>query len=132
MQRVLLTLVTLMHVLFIIFVVVTPFTNSNYLLLLHVVLIPFMMIHWITNDNTCVLTMMEKSLKKSLYKDNYSEENCFTCRLIEPVYNFVDDNKKFSAIIYIIVIALWLISTGKLVYKYRSGEIDNWKQLFVI
>ena len=132
MQRVLLTLVALMHVLFILFIVITPFTDSNYLLLLHAVLIPFMIIHWIMNDNTCVLTMIERSLKKSLYKDNYSEENCFTCRLIEPVYNFVDDNKKFSTIIYIFVIVLWMISTGKLLNKYRTGEIDNWKQLFVI
>jgi len=130
MQRVLLTLVALIHVLFIIFIVITPFTNSNYLLLMHSVMIPFMIFHWILNDNTCVLTMIERNLKKSMYKDNYNEENCFTCRLIEPVYNFVDDNKKFSTIIYVCVILLWMVSTGKLLNKYRSGEINSWRKLF--
>jgi hypothetical protein len=76
--------------------------------------------------------MIEKNLKKSIYKEEYDEESCFTCRLIEPVYSFVDDNKKFSVIIYVIVMILWMMSSGKLLNKYRTGEIDNWKQLFII
>lgn len=132
MQQTLLVLITIMHILFILFVVITPFTNNNYLLLLHAVVIPFVLFHWILNDDTCVLTMIERFLKKSIYKDNYSEESCFTCRLIEPVYNFVDDNKKFSKIIYITIIILWFISSGKLLYKYHTNQITNWKDLFII
>jgi len=132
MQQILLQLVTFVHILFVLFVVLTPFTNSNYLLLLHSITIPFIIIHWLMNDDTCVLTMVERNIKKGLYGDAYKEEECLTCRLIEPVYNFVNDNRTFSKIIYIITILLWSISVGKLVYKYKTGKINDWKQLFVL
>jgi len=132
MEEIQLKIITFAHILFVLFIVVTPFTNSNYLLLLHSIMVPFIIFHWITNNNICVLTVLEKNIKKNLYKENYKEEECFTCRLIEPVYDFVDDNKTFSKIIYIVTIMLWLISTGKLVYKYNSGEITNWKQFFIM
>jgi len=132
MQELLLKLITLAHTLFIIFVVVTPFTNSNYFLLLHSFMIPFVILHWIMNDDTCVLTIIERNIKKQLYKEDYKDDECFTCRLIEPVYNFVDDNKTFSKIIYYLTIGLWLISFGKLLCGYRYGQITSWKQLFII
>jgi len=87
MKELLLKLVTLLHTLFVIFVVITPFTNSTYLLFLHFVVIPFIIIHWLLNNNTCALTLMEKKLRKELYKIEDDNE-CFTCKLIEPVYDF--------------------------------------------
>lgn len=132
MQEVLLKVVMLIHVLFVLFVVITPFTNSNYLLLLHSIIIPFIILHWITNNDTCALTTAERYLRQNISKEAYDDSQCFTCRLIEPVYNFVDDNKTFSKIIYIVTISLWLISVGKLAYKYKTGSINSLTSLFIL
>lgn len=132
MINILLKIITFMHVMFVLFIVFSPVTNSNYILMLHSIMVPFLMAHWICNDDTCVLTIIERNLRKKVYNDKYKDDDCFTCKLIEPVYNFIDDYKTFSSIIYFIVIILWLISTGKIYYKYRNGLITNWKQLFIL
>jgi hypothetical protein len=62
----LLKFITLLHTLFVLFVVVTPFIDSNYFLFLHLMIVPFVMFHWVLNDNTCVLTIIERKLRKDL------------------------------------------------------------------
>jgi hypothetical protein len=100
-------------------------------------MIPFLIAHWICNDNTCVLTIIEKHLRKNMSK-KYSndksllENDCFMCRLIEPVYDFNKDYSTLSKYIYILTISLWLITTGKLYCKYKSGTISTWKDFFII
>jgi hypothetical protein len=127
----LLKIVSLLHILFVIFVVVAPFAGSNYFLMLHAVFIPFIIIHWIFNDNTCVLTIIERNLKRKLY-GKIDEDECITCKLIEPVYDFKKNYAKFSAIIYTITILLWVITMGHLSYKYKSGQIKSYIDLFKI
>lgn len=131
MDELLLKLVICLHTMFIIFVIITPFINSNYFLLLHAVFLPFLMGHWVLNDNTCVLTVVEKNLRKKLNKD-FDENECFTCRLIEPIYDFKKNYQKFSIFIYIVTVLLWFVSSGKLFCKYRNGEINNWVDFFAI
>lgn len=137
MKELLLKMITFAHVLFVIFVTTTPLTNSNYFLLLHAIVIPFLMVHWIFNDNTCVLTIIERKLRKEINKkngviDESVEDDCITCRLIEPIYDFKKNYKTFSSIIYFITISLWLTSVIKLVCKYKYGQILTWKDLFKI
>lgn len=136
MNEIILKFIALLHIIFILFVVATPFTRSNYFLLLHTIFVPFMMLHWICNDNTCVLTVIEKYLRRSLSKNTTPQEeileNCFTCRLIEPVYDFNKNYNSYSKGIYVGTIALWLLSAGKLYWKYRSGEITSMYDLFII
>lgn len=131
MKEVLLKLITLLHIFFVIFMVVTPFMSSNYFLLLHAIFVPFLIFHWICNDNTCVLTVIEKKLRKDIYND-VDEDDCITCRLIEPVYDFRKNYKGFTVIIYTITILLFLLSSGKLFYRYRIGEISGLKDLFIV
>lgn len=131
MKDILLKIITLLHVLFVIFVVVTPFVNSNYFLFIHTIFIPFLILHWICNDNTCVLTIIERKLRKEIY-GKVDEDDCITCRLIEPVYDFRKNYGTFTIIIYALTIMLWLISSGKLYYKYSSGSITGFKDLFII
>lgn len=131
MQELLLYLITILHLLFILFVVVTPLTNSTYFLFLHAIFVPFMIFHWILNDNTCALTVIEKKIREQLYGTVQSED-CFTCRLIEPVYDFKKNYSSFSTMIYIITISLWLVSVYKLYNKYKSGEISEFGDLFII
>ena len=131
MKDILLKLITFLHVIFVLFVVVTPFTNSNYFLFVHAIFIPFLLLHWILNNNTCMLTIVERKLRKELGK-NTDENDCFTCKLIEPIYDFSKNYKTFSIIIYTITILLWLISLGKLVWKYKNNQITSYKDLFKI
>lgn len=131
MHDLLLKIITFLHFIFVLFVVVIPFTNSTYFLFLHAIFIPFMILHWICNDNTCVLTIIERQLRKYT-TGKASDDDCITCRLIEPVWDFRKNYEGFTAFIYIVTILLWLISVIKLICKYRSGEIKNIKDLFVI
>lgn len=118
-------IISLIHILTVLFIIGVPFSNSNYLLLLHGALVPFIVIHWYINDDSCILTTIEKQ-----YVNN--DINCFTCRIFEPVYNFVDDNKTYSQLIYTITILLIFMSIYKLTCKYRDGEIKNWRQFFIL
>jgi hypothetical protein len=77
------------------------------------------------------LTIIERKLRKQIYGD-VNDDDCITCKLIEPVYDFRKNYKGFTIIIYTITIMLWLISTGKLLYKYKSGSINGIKDLFII
>ena len=66
MKKIILKIFTLLHILFLVFVLVSPFSNINYLLLLHSIFVPFMMVHWVANDNTCAITTAERLVKKNL------------------------------------------------------------------
>lgn len=121
-------LITLLHVLFIVFVLVTPFTWSNYFLLLHVITMPFIVIHWLANNNICALTLIERKLRGKSSND----KDCFTCRLIEPVYDVHKNYKTYSCFIYILVTSLWLISVGKLFWEYQMGNLDSIDKVFRI
>jgi hypothetical protein len=127
-KEILLKFITLLNIIFVLFVVIIPFTSSNYLLMIHAILIPFLLFHWVLNDNTCALTLLEKKLRQEIYGNDEGE--CITCKLIEPVYDFKKNYEGFTVIIYTITICLWLISVGKLCYGYRKGEIKTFRDLF--
>ena len=111
------------HVLLILVILIVPFTNSNYLLLLYVTMTPFLLLHWISNNDRCILTEFEKFIRG--VKNVQDEEECFTVRLINPVYNFKENHKNFSLYIYSIVIGLWLLCVFKLSFKYYHGQIQH-------
>lgn len=114
------------HILLMVMIIYIPFTNSPYLLMLHALFIPFLWLHWLTNNDTCVLTMLEKKLK------GVEDDECFTCQLINPIFNFKKSNQDASKMIYTITIGLWLISVGKLAYKISIGEIKDIRDLFML
>lgn len=131
MNELILKIITLLHTLLVICVVGIPFLNSTYFLLLHSIFVPFLIFHWICNNNTCVLTIVERNLRKKMDKE-YDEDDCFTCKLIEPVYDFKKNNVSHTKVIYAITTILWVLSFGKLVYKYKSGQITGFQDLFII
>jgi hypothetical protein len=135
MDKYLIHLITVLHILFMIFILITPFMNSNYFILLHLITIPFLILHWICNDNTCILTIIERNLRKKLNKDKTKEEindDCFTCKLIEPVYDFNKNRRTLDILIYVVVISVWLISLSIMIMKYNNNEISTWRDLFRI
>lgn len=131
MNIILLRLISIIHVLLLLFVVIIPFINSNYFLLIHFIIVPFIILHWVCNENTCFLTLVEKYLRLKTY-GYVDPDDCLTCRLIEPVYDFKKNYKQFTIFIYVVTITLWIITTYRLYRKYQSGEIKNWYDLFII
>ncbi len=120
MNEVILYLINFLHIIFILFVVITPFLNINFLLGLHFIIVPFVIFHWLLNDNKCGLTLLEMKLR-----GNDSKESCVTCKLIEPIYDFKEKNKSIAHVIYVITIALWIITAVKICYKCKNGTIKS-------
>jgi hypothetical protein len=114
MQNIILYLVKLIHILVILFIVITPFIGNNYLLLIHFIVTPFIILHWLLNDNTCCLTIMEKVLAKD---KNYKG---ILSKIIEPVYDFKKNNESYSILIYAATFVFWSISTYKLYNGFTS------------
>lgn len=123
-------IINTIHLLVVLAVVFFPLTNSNYLLFMHSVFVPFMILHWIMNNNTCVLTVAEKYIRDVQTPDE--EKDCYTCQLINPVFDVTKNYSRFSKLIYILTIGLWSISTWKLYNKIHSGSISNLRDLYII
>lgn len=126
MNQFILNIILFIHICVVLFVIVVPFMNSNYLLLMHSIIVPFIILHWIVNDNTCALSLIEKQIRKKMNNGISVDENdCFTCRIINPIYDFKSNYEQFSKFIYFITTVLWLISSSKLYTKYKNGQIKS-------
>ncbi|MBA42470.1 MAG: hypothetical protein CMF62_00485 [Magnetococcales bacterium] len=91
-----------------------------------------MMLHWVLNDNTCFLTTVERKLRKKMTGAKNVDDDCVTCKLIEPIWDFRKNYETFTNFIYIITISLWLTSSCKLCYKYYTGQIKHIIELFIL
>lgn len=131
MNDLILQLIVVLHFLFVLFVVLTPFIGNNYFLILHVIVIPFMMAHWVMNDNNCALTLMEKKIRHQLYGEEPDPNDCFTYNIIAPVYDFKKNNHEMSHVIYIVTIALWCYSVYKLYRNHRDGKLSKLEDLLL-
>lgn len=132
MNNVLLNIIMLCHIIVICFVVLVPFLGNSYFLLMHAILVPFIILHWILNDDTCVLSTLETKIREKMNGGIKVDRNeCFTCQLIDPIYKFNFDNNTYSTLIYVITIALWLVSVGKLYSGYKSGTITSFYNLMM-
>lgn len=90
-----------------------------------------MMLHWILKNNTCSLTIIEKIVRYYINDKKFiKNEDCFTCRLIEPIYDVTNIQSEFTVFLYSATIILWLITVYKIFYKYKSGVINNYIDLF--
>ncbi len=131
-NTILLKLILIIHIVIVIFILLIPFTNSNYLLLLHAIMVPFIMIHWVLNNNTCALTLFEKKIREKITGTTNAHRECFTCKIIEPIYDFKNNYKERATFIYAITTGLWLISVLKLYFKFKNCQIKNLKELMTI
>jgi hypothetical protein len=97
--------IKVLHIIFIIWVVVTPFTNNEPMLVLHLFVVPFMQIHWATNQDTCALTLMERHLR------GVSSDESFFHNLVSPVYKIQD--QQLRPVIWAASLGLWLVTLNK-------------------
>ena len=135
MHVIFLYIISIIHLAFIFFVIGTPFlTNVNALLLLHIVLVPFMLAHWVTDNNMCTLTMIEKYIRIQVYGPSANDrlDDCFTCRIIEPVYDFDKNFDKFQKVLYGFTISLWFVSLYKLYLNHKNGKLNSFNDLLMV
>ena len=104
-------------------------SKSNYVLFMHSIIMPFLLLHWIVGDNTCILTTIETEIQYRT-SGKIDERNCFTCNLINPVYDIGKNPTIFYKLTHVIVIIVWMISVKKLYDKVQNGEIKNWRDLY--
>lgn len=130
-NNVLLNIIWSCHLLVVCLVVGVPFFGSNYFLLLHAILVPFIMFHWYVNDNTCALSLMELHLRKNMGQTNVDQKDCFTCQLINPIYDFRANYSDWTITIYSITTFLWIISLSKLYYGFYSGNINSLEDILI-
>ncbi len=120
------------HIFILVFTLGVPFTGINGLLFLHSVAMPLLLSHWVSNNNVCSLTFLEKKIRKKLNKnkdESIAIRDCFTCKIIEPVYDLKKNNKSINHILYPVVITVWVITVSKLILKYKNGKIKSFIEL---
>lgn len=127
-----LKLILLIHVMFLLFMIGVPFIPGiiHYWLLMHSMLAPFIMIHWLLNDNTCFFTMVERYIRREYFGQDKVE--CFTCRIVNPIYDFKNNHYEFRKLLYVTTIILWIISTCRLIRRWRRGEIESFQDLLLV
>jgi hypothetical protein len=124
--------INIIHILVIIFVVIVPFTNNNFLLLMHSIIIPFIMLHWMLNNDTCAITMMEKYVRIQMNGGTYiDDKDCISHKIIGPVYNFMNEHIDYSRWTWIMTSILWFVTLYKIRNKYENNELDEFKNIFI-
>jgi len=109
-MNILANIISILHLIFVLFVTCTPFLLSHPVGLLYYCFVLFFLgIHWITNDDTCVLTIIESKLRGK------KSTSTFMSQLVSPIY-------KISAIeIHMFVAFLFLFA----LYKSKVWDADT-------
>jgi hypothetical protein len=111
--------IRVIHFLLVVFIIVTPFCGTPYMLSMHFLIVPFIMAHWLTNQTVCALTEMEKLLTG---KD--CDDETFFGKIVGPVYKF-KTRREENLFVWTLLITLWLITFFKLHrtgFEYLKGE----------
>jgi len=111
-----------LHMLLVAWIVITPFQNSEPMLVLHLFSMPFLWLHWLMNDDTCCLTIVECKLRGIEPTD--AKNKSFFFNLVSPVYKIQDADVRQLA--WVLSIVLWLITLHKVLKRP-----DMIKEMFV-
>lgn len=98
-----------LHIAFVLWVLIVPFTQNEPMLVLHLIIIPFLWFHWFLNDDTCALTMMERHLR------GVPSDKSFFHNLVSPIYKIQDEH--IRTISRYASIALWLVTLSKVMKR---------------
>ncbi len=108
-------IITVVHVLFVLWMLYAPFSKNPEVRVAFIVLTPFLWIHWILNDSTCALTLLEAKLRGL---DGVSES--FVHRIVAPVYQISDCT--MQRVSWLVTIVLWI-------YAVRHTSYDEFRRL---
>jgi len=114
MNTFLANLIWILHICFVLFFVVTPFLDiEEYpeLHILHLMCGPLLFIHWIAGSDECALTRMEM-----FFRGTEEKQTSFFYNLVQPIYQPTDD-RLIRQWIWVVSIALWLITLTKFIKK---------------
>ena len=102
-------IIKLLHIAFIVWFVVAPFTNSAPMLVLHAITAPFLWLHWALSADGCFLTLVEKKLR------GVDNDTSFFHNLVSPIYllNGIRDCDIRRGVMLTSVL-LWIVSVNKL------------------
>ena len=78
------------HAVIVMFFILTPLTNINYLLFMHSIIVPFIIFHWIVNNNTCVLTLIEHYLREQITGKPVNTNDTFVVKIFNHIYYFIN------------------------------------------
>ena len=100
-----------LHTIFILMILIVPFTNNRRNLEFYSMVIPFIFYHWSVNDDTCALTQAEVAMTGK------SKDETFMGRLVGPIYKMEENdvNKMTKTMFF----ALWAFT------QYRLGVFDT-------
>jgi len=116
-------IVRAIHLVIVLGMVIAPFYSERMNLALYVIIVPMIVLHWVTSDNTCVLTLIEKRLRQEAGEKCDSDSDLFIGSLVSPVYDVHKSLPKFSDMIYILTLLLWLYAVFRLTRLYQGGGL---------
>jgi len=107
-------IIWVLHIAFIAWFIIVPFTNNYPMLVLHLFTGPLLFLHWILNSDECSLTLIEMKLR------GISEcKESFFWNLVSPIYKPQSD-KMTRQIVWILSLFLWGVTLSKAI---RHPEI---------
>jgi len=104
-------IIFMIHLVFLIGILVVPFTNDRRGLEFYSILIPFIFYHWSVNDDTCALTQAEMAIT------GQAKEETFMGRVVGPIYKM--EENEINHLTKTVFFVLWGI------VQYRLGHFDN-------
>lgn len=100
-------LIWVLHMFFIVWFLVTPFTNNKPMLALHFVGGASLFVHWALNQDTCAMTLLEQKLR------GVECQETFFHNLVSPIYKISDDQMR--PLVWIVSVALWSVTATKII-----------------
>ncbi len=104
-------IIFIIHLIFLIGIIVVPFTNDRRSLEFYSILIPFIFYHWSVNDDTCALTQAEMAIT------GHKKEETIMGRVVGPIYKMEEDDINHCT--KTVLFVLWGF------VQYRLGYFDN-------
>jgi hypothetical protein len=104
-------IIFLIHLVFLFWILLVPFTNDRRQLEFYSMVIPFIFYHWSVNDDTCALTQAE------MYVTGREKDETFMGRVVGPIYKMEEND--VNRLTKTLFFALWAL------VQYRLGHFDT-------
>jgi hypothetical protein len=103
-------IIFIIHVVFLLAILIVPFTNNKRNLEFYSMVIPFLFYHWSVNDDTCALTQAEMMVTGK------HKNETFMGRLVGPIYKM--EENQINNMTKTMFFVLWGF------VQYRLGHFD--------